>query len=674
MNLKKKIFGILASGMLLIPSVVNTIQPFTINAVTDAEAKYNANAEAASNPVKLIIHKIEATQEEFNTTPYENTGDIMPELEAKPKIAGVRFKLYNVTSYFNERLKTIASLGQSASVLNTTEEQRLAAYKQTVNFFKDKSASFIDGSEYASIVDPETGVLTSEAEGIATFTGVPQANADGSNRVYVIVESSTSGAHYAGTNNPVKIPMSVNTVIALPIIKDPNNDALFTASETDKEIDIYPKNFTDSKPDIAKELIPSAQDITDDSDGNGDGFVLIDDKDATNPPLGSTGNTSDPTVTRSIGELVEFKIDYKLPYDLASLVNDTIYKHSYFILNDLPDVGLNFFSTDKITVQDNPAEHTDFVNAKNNAEATYTSLLNTPLNLVISKYSNVAGSSLTANYADTRNLQFKFNMPTTVSTETTAKLQALAGKMITIKLKMIVAQDAPIEKSMNNLIKYKNHKNDGSGDNEGQDDSEFVIVFKKDFIKVNGRSDQLIKDGKAGFVVKRNDGKYFGGYTADGEVRWLTVTNPTQYKASDFVTGNVKGSGATESGVTYENIPVHVFWTTKDGTSADTITTGEINLPGLRKGTYQVEEVQAPDGYYLDDAATTISFTIDGSLNQSTYIGSGKTLEKIKNHPKGYLPSTGGIGIVIFLVIGISAMSVGGYMLVRNRKIKGNIV
>ncbi|MDR0614713.1 MAG: LPXTG cell wall anchor domain-containing protein [Lactobacillales bacterium] len=99
-----------------------------------------------------------------------------------------------------------------------------------------------------------------------------------------------------------------------------------------------------------------------------------------------------------------------------------------------------------------------------------------------------------------------------------------------------------------------------------------------------------------------------------------------------------------------------------------------MNLPGLRKGTYQVEEVQAPEGYYLDDRATTVSFTIDGSLNQSTYVGqAGKTLEKIKNYPKGYLPSTGGIGIVIFLVIGISAMGVGGYMLVRNRKIKGNI-
>jgi hypothetical protein len=438
-------------------------------------------------------------------------------LEAKRKIAGVVFRLYDITPYFDARLKAIASV---TNVLNTTQEQRLQAYQETVNYYKGKTPAFMTNDSNATLIGtPQT---TGGTDGIATFLDVTQASGNGANKVYVAVETSTSGAYIVGTSpsNKVQIPKTVNTIFSLPVLKDQDSDGLYVASETDQVVDLYPKNVVDSRPDIEKKLIPTPQDKTDDSDGNGDGFVSIDDRDATNPPLGSSGNTSDPTVTRSIGELVEFEINYKLPYDLAALVSDSIYKHSSFTLNDLPDPGLAFFSLDKITIEGQSGEHTDFSSAKTNAQATYNSLLSTPLNLTINKYSNVNGTTSTADYDKTKNLQFKFDMPTTVSQENTTKLQALAGKVITIKFKAIVTQDAPIEKNMNNLIRYKNHKNDGSEDNEGEDDSEFVIVFKKGFDKVNGRSDQLITDGKAAFVLKRNDGKYFGGYTADGEVLW----------------------------------------------------------------------------------------------------------------------------------------------------------
>ncbi|MDR0691020.1 MAG: LPXTG cell wall anchor domain-containing protein [Streptococcaceae bacterium] len=667
MNFKKKLFSIVATGMLLAPSVVSTIQPFTINAETDAEAKYEANAETSTHPVIVNLHKVKVTQTEFDEQPYQNTGDLIAALEEKEKIAGVVFRLYDVTPFFDAELKRIALV---TNVLETTQEQRLQAFNSTVDHYKGKTPASMTSDPNATLIDTKT---TGSSDGIAKFENVAQASGNGANKVYVAVESNTSGAYIVGTpsTNIVQIPKTVNTVFSLPVLKDQNSDDLYLASETDNVVDLYPKNVVDSRPDIEKKLVSTQQDKADDSDGDLDGFVFIDDKDATNGPLGTTGNTSDPTVTRSIGELVEFEINYKLPYDLSSLVDASTYKHAYFKLNDLPDDGLAFFSIDKITIEDQSNEHTDFADAKTSAQASYNSLLSTPLNLTINKYSNEAATSGTTDYNKTKNLQFNFVMPTTVSQTNTEKLQKLAGKVITIKLRMIVTQDAPIEKSMNNLIRYKNHKNDGSGDNEGQDDSEFVIVFKKGFDKVNGRSSQLITDGKAAFVLKRNDGKYFGGYTTDGEVRWLNVTG--DHKASDFAAGEVTGSGTTESGDTFSNVPVQVFWTTTDSTNGSA-STGKINLPGLRKGTYQVEEVQSPDGYYLDDSATTISFTIDGSLNQSTYVGqAGKTLEKIKNYPKGYLPSTGGIGIVIFLVIGISAMGIGGYMLVRNRKIKGNI-
>ncbi|MDR1521250.1 MAG: LPXTG cell wall anchor domain-containing protein [Streptococcaceae bacterium] len=660
MNFKKKIFGIMAAGILLVPSIINTIHPFIINAKTDAKEKYESDAETSKQKVTVNLHKIEATQEEFENTPYQNTGDIMANLETKNKIAGVKFKGYEVTSYFETKVKEISG---KSDVLAATQEQRLAAYQATVNHFKNMPANEIN-NEYGPGLTTNP-VITGETNGIATFADIRPAQSDGRNRVYVFVETDTSNAHYINGGGPVQIVRSANTVLALPIIKDNNEDGLYTANEADSVIDIYPKNVIDSRPEIAKKLIPTAQDKADDSDGNQDGFISIDDLDATNGPLGTTGNTSDPTVTRSIGELVDFEIEYKLPHDLASLVNETKYKHANFTLNDLPDIGLNFFSIKELSIEDITGKLESFPNDK----SSYSQILGTPLDLTINKYSNVAGSNAASNYATTRNLQFKFDMPTTVNAENTAKLQALAGKLIKIKLKMIVSSDAPIEESMNNLIKYKNHKNDDSDDNKGEDDSEFVIVFKPRFIKVDGRSDNPITDGKAGFVLKNNKGYYFGGYKEDGRVIWLEIAgNP---KASDFAKGNVKGTIHVEEGSYEPPAPsgegnVKVFWTTQDGTSENTITTGEVNLPGLRKGSYEVVEVQAPEGYYLDNSATTISFTIEGAVGQNT-------VEKIKNYPQGYLPSTGGIGIVIFLVIGISAMGIGGYMLIRNRKVKGNI-
>jgi hypothetical protein len=59
MNFKKKIFGIVATGMLLLPSVINTIQPFIIDAKTDAEEKFEAEAETSKQKVTVNLHKIE---------------------------------------------------------------------------------------------------------------------------------------------------------------------------------------------------------------------------------------------------------------------------------------------------------------------------------------------------------------------------------------------------------------------------------------------------------------------------------------------------------------------------------------------------------------------------------------------------------------------------------------
>lgn len=79
---------------------------------------------------------------------------------------------------------------------------------------------------------------------------------------------------------------------------------------------------------------------------------------------------------------------------------------------------------------------------------------------------------------------------------------------------------------------------------------------------------------------------------------------------------------------------------------------GKLSIEGLKQGTYCLQEIKAPKGYALpkNEAAYT-EFTVDDDPTTSD-----KTT--IDNQPKGILPSTGGMGIIVFILVGIAL--VGG--------------
>ncbi|EGP5088576.1 LPXTG cell wall anchor domain-containing protein [Enterococcus faecium] len=75
---------------------------------------------------------------------------------------------------------------------------------------------------------------------------------------------------------------------------------------------------------------------------------------------------------------------------------------------------------------------------------------------------------------------------------------------------------------------------------------------------------------------------------------------------------------------------------------------GEFSIEGLKQGTYCLQEIKAPKGYALpkNEAAYT-EFTVDDDPTTSDET-------TIDNQPKGILPSTGGTGIIAFILAGIS--------------------
>ena len=125
--------------------------------------------------------------------------------------------------------------------------------------------------------------------------------------------------------------------------------------------------------------------------------------------------------------------------------------------------------------------------------------------------------------------------------------------------------------------------------------------------------------------------------------------------------------GFTGSGGTYTKAA--------DGTAALTTgTDGKLTLKGLAPGTYKLKETKAPAGYVLSAAETEITIadtdfngipdskeqsTTDTTTTQTTEKDNGLVSITVENTKGFTLPRTGGIGTVLFSMIGIVLMGSG---------------
>ena len=101
-----------------------------------------------------------------------------------------------------------------------------------------------------------------------------------------------------------------------------------------------------------------------------------------------------------------------------------------------------------------------------------------------------------------------------------------------------------------------------------------------------------------------------------------------------------------------ENTGVALYDPAESALTFTTDTEGSISVNGLIDGNYTLVETKAPEGYALpkNEAAYT-EFTVDDDPTTSDET-------TIDNQPKGILPSTGGMGIIVFILVGTAL--VGG--------------
>lgn len=202
-----------------------------------------------------------------------------------------------------------------------------------------------------------------------------------------------------------------------------------------------------------------------------------------------------------------------------------------------------------------------------------------------------------------------------------------AGETITFTVKMAVKNSETLKESLatdlENNIEFENNFADKSA-------KDSVKTYGKSFVKVDGDTRNPIAGAE--FIVLHPDSDKGVLGTKNGKQVWGREGD--------------------------EDFEVTVIKTNDDG---------EFSIYGLaQKGEinqylyYELKEIKAPEGYTLP--TRTFKFVADN----------GKSVLKINNKHKGSLPSTGGSGIVAFVLIGIVA--VGGavlYFTKGRRQIEG---
>lgn len=205
-------------------------------------------------------------------------------------------------------------------------------------------------------------------------------------------------------------------------------------------------------------------------------------------------------------------------------------------------------------------------------------------------------------------------------------LKQYAGKTIQFKATMKIKPDATIATDINNKVTFDNNF-------DSKTKIAKVETYGKKFIKKDLTTGETLKDAK--FVVKKG-GQYLQYQDSNGEkVESYTSNDLIAEYAVKWVDTEVEGT---------------VFVSGKDGVF--TVNGLAQNDEKGNKIEYSLVETKAPEGYVLPSKDLGVTFKADD----------GKTeLQQVNNKHKGTLPSTGGMGIVAFVAVGIAAIG-GAYV------------